>query len=123
MTAPDPAGGRGAWAEDLALRHLARAGLTLVARNYRCRRGEVDLVMREGETLVFVEVRQRRVGDYGDGAESVDWRKRHRLVATAAYYLHTHPPAARAPCRFDVVAVSGRSGAGDVRWIRDAFQT
>jgi putative endonuclease len=116
------AGGRGAWAEDLALRHLSRAGLDLVARNYRCRRGEVDLVMREGETLVFVEVRQRLASDFGDGAESVDSRKRHRLVATASHFLQTHPSAARAPCRFDVVAVSGPAGTGDVRWIPDAFQ-
>jgi len=122
VTTAERAGLRGAWAEDLALRHLSQAGLALVARNYRCRSGEVDLVMREGETLVFVEVRQRRASLYGDGAESVDWRKRHRLVATAAYYLQTHPSAARAPCRFDVVAVSGPSGAGDVRWIPDAFR-
>ena len=100
MTAPaaDTAAGRGAWAEDVALRFLLDRGLALVTRNSRSRRGEIDLVMREGEALVFVEVRYRRNGAFGAGAETVDWCKRSRLAASAAHYLHTHPGASRLPC-------------------------
>jgi putative endonuclease len=116
----DTAVGRGAWAEDLALRFLLDAGLSLVARNYRCYRGEIDLVMRDGEALVFVEVRYRRDRGFGGGAESVDWRKRARLAASAAHYLHAHPGAARRPCRFDVLSVGGREPRVD--WIRNAFE-
>ncbi len=118
--AADTAVGRGAWAEDLALRFLLEHGLVLVARNYRCHRGEIDLVMRDAEVLVFVEVRYRRGGGFGAGAETVDWRKRARLAASASHYLHTHPGAARRPCRFDVLSVGG--AAPQVDWIRDAFQ-
>jgi putative endonuclease len=93
-----------------------------VARNYRCRRGEIDLVMRDGRVTVFVEVRQRRSAEFGEGAETVDWRKRKRLLATAAHYLQSHPLAAASPCRFDVVAVGGASGNVRVSWIPNAFQ-
>jgi putative endonuclease len=118
--AADTAVGRGAWAEDLALRFLLDRGLVLVARNYRCRRGEIDLVMREREVLVFVEVRYRRGGGFGAGAETVDWRKRARLAASASHYLHTHPGASRRPCRFDVLSVGGSEPSVD--WIPNAFQ-
>jgi putative endonuclease len=105
----------------MALRHLRAAGLQLVTRNYRCHRGELDLVMRQGEMWVFVEVRQRASGRFGDAAETVDWRKRARLVATAAHFLQSHPGAARSPCRFDVVAVNGPPSGAQLRWIANAF--
>jgi putative endonuclease len=79
--------------------------------------------MRDGGTVVFVEVRYRRRSDYGDGAESIDPRKRARIVATAQRYLQAHPPAAARPCRFDVVSVSAQGGAQAIRWIPDAFQS
>lgn len=118
--AADTATSRGAWAEDLALRFLLDRGLALVTRNYRSRRGEIDLVMREGEVLVFVEVRYRRNRSFGAGTETVDWRKRSRLTASAAHFLHTHPGASRLPCRFDVVSVDGANPA--VQWVRAAFE-
>ena len=114
---------RGRWAEGLALSHLRKQGLTLETANYRHRRGEIDLVMRDGDTVVFVEVRYRRRSDYGDGAQSVDRKKRARIVATAQRYLQTHPPAAARPCRFDVVAVSAQGGEQAVQWIRNAFES
>ena len=122
MTVPaaDTAVSRGAWAEDLALRFLLDRGLALVTRNYRSHRGEIDLVMREGEVLVFVEVRYRRNQAFGAGAETVDWRKRSRLAASAAHFLHTHPGATRLPCRFDVISVDGADPA--VQWVRAAFE-
>ncbi len=102
--------------ERLAGDYLQQRGLRLIACNYRCRFGEIDLVMREAETLVFVEVRFRKSSRYGTPAETVDTHKQRRLAATASYYLREHPT--NAPCRFDVLAVSGNN---DIVWIRDAF--
>jgi putative endonuclease len=90
--------------------------LRLVERNYRCRLGELDLVMRDGEVLVFVEVRYRRSRAFGGGAESVGTVKQGRLIAAAQHYLQARNAGAD-PSRFDVVALDG---AG-CDWIRDAF--
>ena len=103
--------------ERQAERLLRTQGLELVARNYRCRHGEIDLVMRQGPTLVFVEVRRRSHGSFGGAAASVDLRKQKRLIAAARHYLARRggePP----PCRFDVVAIEG---AGEPQWLPDAF--
>lgn len=108
---------RGAQAEDRARAHLERAGLRLLTRNYRCPRGEIDLVMADGDTLVFVEVRFRASRAFGGAAASVDARKRARLVAAAQHYLLAHP--ADRPCRFDVVAADGEAA---IEWLRDAFR-
>jgi len=111
----------GAAAEALAARHLERAGLTLLGRNYRSPFGEIDLVMQDGATTVFVEVRFRARQDFGLPAETVDARKRSRLRATAEHYLQQHPRASKKPCRFDIVAITrGREGDA-VQWLRDAF--
>ncbi|HWR88422.1 MAG TPA: YraN family protein [Acidiferrobacterales bacterium] len=109
----------GAQAEDLACAHLERAGLRLLTRNYRCPQGEIDLVMDDHDALVFVEVRYRRTNAFGTPAETVDRRKQARLQAAAGHYLLTH--SADRPCRFDVVAVSGRDT--HIEWVRDAFGT
>lgn len=114
-------GGRGHDAEDAALAYLQRRGLILVQRNYRCPGGELDLVMREGECLVFVEVRHRRRATHGSAAESVDARKRERLVRAATHYLQRTRQAVHAPARFDVVALSGPLGRCRIDWIRNAF--
>jgi putative endonuclease len=111
---------RGAEAEDCARRHLERQGLKLVARNWRCPGGELDLVMRERDTLVVVEVRKRSRSDYGDAFESVHGRKRGRLIRAAQMFLAGHPQYARSPVRFDVVAVDG---ANAVEWLPAAFET
>jgi putative endonuclease len=106
----------GARAEDLCADLLRRAGLRLLARNWRCRLGEIDLIAEEGEVLVFAEVRLRRGWAYGGAAESVTAAKRARIMAAARLYLSRRPEA---QCRFDVFLVDGP--AGDVKWIRDAF--
>lgn len=103
--ATETARARGAAVEALAERHLASAGLRPVERNYHCPAGEIDLVMRERDTLVFVEVRARRSGAFGSAAESIDARKRRRLLATAEHYLQRCRH--RGPVRFDVVALTG----------------
>jgi len=106
-------------AEDRALAHLLDAGLRLVARNYRTPGrggGEIDLVMRDGATLVFVEVRRRSRADFGGAAASVGFVKQRRIVFAARHFLlrlRGSPP----PCRFDVVAVE----EGRIAWLRAAF--
>ncbi|HYQ71849.1 MAG TPA: YraN family protein [Gammaproteobacteria bacterium] len=110
---------RGREAETLAWHYLQSRGLRLLQRNYRSRGGEIDLVLQDRDSLVFVEVRYRRGTRFGSGAESVDRHKQSKLVACARHYLQTYPSLARQPCRFDVVSVSG-TGAS-IEWIRDAF--
>lgn len=114
-------GGHG---EDIALRHLARAGLALLARNFTCRHGEIDLVMREDDTIVFVEVRyRRRPGRFGDGIDSVGAAKRARLIRAAGAWLQANPALAQRPCRFDVLALAGEPSAPTFDWRRNAFET
>ena len=109
-------------AEELACRYLVERGLQVTARNYRCPRGEIDLIMRDGDSVVFVEVRYRRSSRFGSGAETVDSRKQSRLIATAMHYLQANRNVAKHPARFDVVAVSPGDVRQSVQWIRDAFQ-
>lgn len=111
---------QGTAAEELACHYLEARGLTLVMRNFRCRWGELDLIMRDSEQLVFVEVRSRRYTRYGTPAESVTRAKQQRLLRAAAFYLQCQP--LDPPCRFDVVAVLQPGGAARIEWIRDAFQ-
>jgi putative endonuclease len=113
---------RGRWAEDLACKHLIDHGLVLVTRNYRCRHGEIDLIMRDGGTITFVEVRLRNRIDYGTGAESVDSRKQNRLISSAEHYLQRHATIL-ARCRFDVVSILERNKTHRLEWIRNAFTT
>ncbi|MBC7414119.1 MAG: YraN family protein [Herminiimonas sp.] len=118
-----PAGGRterqltGADGEEQALAHLRRQGLVLVERNFLCKVGEIDLIMRERQTLVFVEVRTRADARHGSAAESVTVAKQRRLLRAAQRYLQRFrlPP----PCRFDVIAID----AGQLSWLKNAIQS
>ena len=116
----------GAHYEDLALAHLQRAGLALIERNVSCRWGEIDLVMRDGEVVVFVEVRYRRGagarGGFGGGVDSVGAAKRAKLVRAAEVYLAQRPRLADRACRFDVLAIAGTGDAPEVDWRRNAFE-
>lgn len=103
-------------AESRAVAFLKTQGLKLVARNWRCRFGEIDLVMQDGPTLVFVEVRMRSRNDFGGAAASVTLAKQKKLLAAARQYLSTLKTLP--PCRFDVVALSGDAAP---EWIRNAF--
>jgi putative endonuclease len=102
-------------AEDRALDHLRQQGLTPVERNFRCKGGEIDLIMREQDTLVFVEVRKRADTRYGGAAASITQRKQARLVIAAQVFLQRYkmPPV----CRFDVVAIDGER----MEWLRNAI--
>jgi putative endonuclease len=108
---------RGAAAEELAARHLAQRGLQVVARNYRVRGGEIDLVCVDRGTLVFVEVRLRGSAAFGGAAASITAAKRRRIVLAARHYLQDRPER---PCRFDAVLLD-RLDADGIEWIRDAF--
>ena len=112
----------GARVERAASTLLQRHGLTAFAANARYRDGELDLVMRDGGTLVFVEVRHRRSDVHGGGAGSVDAGKRRRLVRAAQRFLLEHPQLGELPCRFDVVEASGDPDAPTLNWLRDAFR-
>lgn len=111
-------------AEDVACQHLEAHGLRLLERNYRCRAGEIDLVMLDGATLVLVEVRSRSTSAHGDAASTVGARKQRRFIRAARHLLLTRPDYRRLAARFDVVAIdSGGSGEPPrITWIRDAFR-
>lgn len=109
--------------EELALAHLKRAGLKLVARNYRCKAGEIDLVMLDRDVLAIIEVRYRATSGFGGAAASVAWRKQRRIATAAKHLLLTRADLRRHPARFDVVAVSSGSHASEIEWIKDAFTT
>ena len=105
-------------AERYAEAFLQRHDLVLLQRNYRCRFGEIDLIMRDGTTLVFVEVRMRTNPAFGGAAGSITFAKRKKLLCAARHYLAAlkFEPS----CRFDAVLLSGRGGK-EVEWIRNAF--
>lgn len=110
--------------EDLALAHLQAQGLDLIARNYRCRGGEIDLVMSEGAILVLVEVRLRTRRDFGSAAASIGQRKQRRFALAARHLLLTRPELRNRRARFDVIAIDPAAQAGAppvVTWIRNAF--
>ena len=107
----------GAAAEALAATFLERQGLRVLERNYRCRMGEIDLILADGAALVFAEVRFRSSGAFGGAAASVTRAKQRKLLAAAGHYLAGKPER---PCRFDVVVLD-RLAPDAVEWIRDAF--
>lgn len=113
---------RGDWAEQHALDFLKSQGLSLIARNFRCRQGEIDLVLRDGRQLVLAEVRYRARGDFGNSLESVNAAKQQRLLRAAQFYLLRHPEHRSLACRFDVLGVTGSPDSPVVEWIKDAFR-
>jgi len=109
-------------AEEIAFNYLSAKGLLLVEKNFRSRYGEIDLIMREGEILIFVEVRYRNTDRYGDGAESVTTAKQNRIIRTANHFL-TIRKLDNNLCRFDVVSASNLGNSKmQIEWIKDAFE-
>jgi putative endonuclease len=108
----------GALAEQLAAQYLQQQGLKLLQTNYRCRFGEIDLILQDTSSLVFVEVRQRSHSSFGGAAASIDARKQAKIIQTAQHYLsrQRHMP----PCRFDVVLMT-TADKNDIEWIKSAF--
>lgn len=114
--------GEGQLAEECAGQFLEQHGLTLITRNYRCKLGEIDLVMCAPRTLVIVEVRLRRPSRFGSAAASVSVVKQQRIIRATQHFLQQYPQYASSCCRFDIVAFDGHSAKGLMpTWIRGAF--
>jgi putative endonuclease len=101
------------------MHYLQAQGLRLLARNYRCRNGEIDLIMQQGALLVFIEVRYRHSAAYGGALASIDRCKFRRINRCAWHYLITHPRHLRQQCRFDVVLIEGNTG---IHWLENVWQ-
>ena len=108
--------------EQDALLYLQTQGLQLVQKNYRCRVGEIDLIMRDGDTLAFIEVRFRANTAHGSGAETVDYRKQQKIIKTAHVFLQQSKKYQQLNCRFDVVSVTLEHKSLSADWVKDAFQ-
>lgn len=109
----------GAQGEEAACSYLERQGYQILERNFRTRRGELDIIAAQGEWLVFVEVKTRKSLRCGFGAEAVTWRKRQHLLAAALSYLSTH---SRRKCRFDVIEITvPATKTPEIRHIQNAF--
>ena len=114
---------RGTASERLAAEYLHARGLVVLARNVRCRAGELDLVCLDGRVLAIVEVRQRAKRDFGGALASVTWRKQRKIIRAAQFFLLRQAEWRRHVMRFDVLAVEGvPDGAHRIVWIKDAFR-
>lgn len=112
---------RGHEAELRACRYLVKQGLVSLDNNYRTPYGEIDLIMQQDDTIVFVEVRYRRSEAFGQAYETVDGRKQNKLRASAEYYLQRHRARAQRPCRFDILGYSRTLEDDSATWIQNAF--
>ncbi|MBV1870160.1 MAG: YraN family protein [Gammaproteobacteria bacterium] len=108
--------------------YLTKRGLRLVTRNFSCRHGEIDLIMKDEQTLVFVEVRYRNNSQFGSALDSITLAKQARIIKTAHYYLQTNGSTNKLFCRFDALGISGQDSLEtqktkhlQVEWVKDAF--
>jgi putative endonuclease len=108
-------------AEQLARRYLINRGLKAVTTNYLCRYGELDLVMRDKELLIVVEIRYRHRATFGGPIASISPAKRRKIASATQHFIHKYPAYRHAPVRFDVVGLSGTLHAPDIHWIAGAF--
>ncbi|MCL9683111.1 YraN family protein [Legionella maioricensis] len=106
-------------AEEKALKYLTDKGLKLETRNYSCRLGEIDLIMRDRGYLVFIEVRSRTSMSFGGGMASITYAKRQKIIKTTSHYMMKNQLQDKFPLRFDVVSIDGVSGT--ITWVKDAF--
>jgi putative endonuclease len=113
--------GRGQHAETIALHFLQKKRLRCITQNYQIKGGELDLIMMDKTTLVFVEVRYRKNNDFGGAVTSITPKKRRRLQHTAQYFLSTHPKYADNDCRFDVIALTGTLDSPTVEWLKNVI--
>lgn len=113
---------KGQQIEKQVAKHLQKQGMRLITRNYHCLGGEIDLIMQDRETLVFIEVRYRQSARFGSALESVNKTKQSRIIHTAEHYLQQSRDGYQA-CRFDVVAVSPAKTGYQFDWVKNAFQS
>ena len=117
---------QGEYTENLACQYLENKGFKLIEKNFNCRLGEIDLIMKDKDSLVFVEVRYRRSNNFGSGAESITISKQSKLIKTASLYLQQHAKLNQYPARFDIVSISGFIETDNINnidfdWIENAF--
>ncbi|BDZ73223.1 UPF0102 protein [Methylophaga marina] len=112
---------KGQQIEQQVSRYLQKQGLRLIEQNYQCRGGEIDLIMKEKNTLVFVEVRFRKNARFGSALESVNRQKQAKIILTAQHYIQTTASSAE-QFRFDVVAVRPADSSLQIEWVKNAFQ-
>ncbi|HSR62208.1 MAG TPA: YraN family protein [Gammaproteobacteria bacterium] len=113
---------RGRLAENVALKYLENHGLKLVTRNYHASGGEIDLIMQDRETIIFIEVRYRENSNHHNPAESIDPGKCRRIINTSQRFLQVNRKMTTLDCRFDVIILSGSLEKPSVEWINNAFQ-
>jgi putative endonuclease len=120
----------GTIAEEAAKDFLCRNQLNFIEKNYHCRQGEIDLIMKEGKLLVFIEVRYRKSKQYGTGIDSITKEKQRRIITAARHYLHRHNLTETVSCRFDIIGVepaqkNHKNNATNepfyFRWLKHAF--
>lgn len=130
MTLPINTKKLGTQIEDFVCNYLQQQKLKLIARNYTCRLGEIDLIMQDKSTLVFIEVRYRQHLNFGSSLESVNLIKQNKIIKTAEYYLLSHQLSEKIACRFDVVGVKpatqklsniSKLDSAQVEWVKNAF--
>lgn len=108
--------------EKFVEKHLKNKGLKVIERNFNSRYGEIDLIMLDGDTLAFIEVRFRANTAHGSGAETVDYRKQQKIIKTAQFFLQQSKKYQQLNCRFDVVSVTLEHKSLSAHWVKDAFQ-
>ncbi|MDG1461976.1 MAG: YraN family protein [Gammaproteobacteria bacterium] len=111
----------GAICEDIALEHMQSQGLKIIERNFNCRLGELDLIMRSESCLIIAEVRYRKSLNFGGAAATIDHTKQQRIIKTTQIYLQKHPQYKKLPVRFDVIAMSGELSEPEIQWLKNAF--
>ena len=107
--------------EDLVCNYLKSQGLKIIARNFRCRQGEIDIIARDKEYLCFIEVKFRNSSDYGQPQEAVNYYKQRKISKVSRFYLYSKNLSFDTPIRYDVIAVSVNEGIKAVKWIKNAF--
>lgn len=113
---------RGDRVELFAEKHLKKQGLKLIEKNFNTRFGEIDLIMLDGNVLVFCEVRFRANTSFGSGAETVNFRKQQKIIKAAQLYLQANKKMQQRDCRFDVVSVTLAAQEPTIEWLQNAFQ-
>lgn len=112
---------KGFHAEEIACRYLVSKGLLLVEKNFFCRFGELDLIMKEKDSLVFVEVKYKKNQDFASCISAVTEKKQKKVKQTALYYLHKNQLFEKIACRFDVVTLCGNISCPEISWLPSAF--
>lgn len=108
--------------ETLAIEYLQKQALKLLNRNFSCKMGEIDLIFRKNDMIIFVEVRFRKNAFFGGPLMSVNYNKQQKLIRCAQFFLRCNPTLYNHPCRFDVMSITLKNGMPEIEWVQDAFQ-